>query len=98
MSADPKPETVEQIFADVALTIAQPKPEMDMTEDPAYHAWVESMAIHCRCSHDCPCDGVLAGGICDDIQDDDCPTCHGSGQYDDATPCPDCDGDGSAPW
>lgn len=79
----------------------------DMTDDPAYQAWVESMAKHCRCSHDCPCDGVLAGGLCDDRQEDwidegnepeDCPTCRGSGQYDDCTPCPDCDGDGTCLW
>ncbi len=107
MSADPKPETVEQIFADVALTSVQSKPETDMTEDPAYHAWAESMAVHCRCSHNCPCDGVLAGGPCDNIQEhdddddpmsEDCPYCHGSGQYDDATPCGWCDGDGTLPW
>ncbi len=29
------------------------------------------MAKHCRCSRDRPCDGVLAGGLCDDIQDDE---------------------------
>lgn len=44
----------------------------DMTDDPQYQAWVESMAKHCRCSNDRPCDGVLAGGLCDDIQDDLC--------------------------
>lgn len=27
----------------------------------------------------------------------DCPTCHGSGQYDDCTPCPNCD-DGMIDW
>jgi hypothetical protein len=41
-----------------------------MTDDPQYQAWVESMAKHCRCSSDRPCAGVLAGGLCDDIQDD----------------------------
>lgn len=47
-------------------------------------------------------DGALTGG--DDeyyegtAHSEDCPTCRGSGQYDDATPCPDCDGDGSQPW
>lgn len=80
----------------------------DMQDDPEYQAWVESMAKHCRCSHDCPCAGVLAGGICDDRQEDDsideghepepCAYCRGSGQYDDATPCPWCDGDGTEPW
>jgi len=78
---------------------------VDMTDDPQYQAWVESMAKHCRCDHDRPCAGVLAGGLCDDLHDDDlsyhrddCPTCRGSGQYDDCTPCPDCDGDGTCPW
>lgn len=83
----------------------------DPTDDPQYQAWVESMAKHCRCrSSDVPCAGVLAGGMCDEIDDsadmdDDydeaaerCPQCRGSGQYDDATPCPYCDGDGTLPW
>lgn len=43
----------------------------DMTDNPEYQAWVESMAKHCRCACDCPCAGVLAGGLCDDIQDDE---------------------------
>lgn len=51
---------------------AVPKPEPDMTDDPQYQAWVESMAKHCRCSSDRPCAGVLAGGLCDDLQDDPC--------------------------
>ena len=102
----PQPHMQEQPTD--AETSPQLKPEMDMTDDPAYHAWIESMAKHCRCSHNCPCDGVLAGGPCDDIQEHDnddydpkseeCPTCHGSGRYDDATPCPDCDGDGTLSW
>lgn len=42
----------------------------DMADDPEYQAWVESMAKHCRCrSSDVPCDGVLAGGLCDEIDD-----------------------------
>lgn len=42
----------------------------DMTDDPEYQAWVESMAKHCRCrSSDVPCAGVLAGGLCDEIDD-----------------------------
>lgn len=53
-------------------------PALDMTDDPEYQAWVESMAKHCRCAHDCPCAGVLAGGLCDDLQDD--------GRDDDETP------------
>ena len=83
-------------------------PAVDMTDDPNYQVFVESMAKHCRCSHDCPCAGVLAGGPCDEIResihdDDDCEPdlcteCRGSGQYDDATPCPYCDGDGTNPY
>ncbi|WP_043585349.1 hypothetical protein [Geminisphaera colitermitum] len=43
---------------------------LDMTDDPEYQAWVESMAQHCRCrSGDVPCAGVLAGGLCDEIDD-----------------------------
>jgi len=43
-----------------------------MTEDPEYQAFVESMAKHCRCrSSDVPCAGVLAGGLCDEIDDSD---------------------------
>ena len=44
---------------------------VEMTDDPEYQAWVESMAQHCRCSQDCPCAGVLAGGLCDGITDND---------------------------
>lgn len=46
-------------------------PAIDFTQTPEYQAWVEGMAVHCRCSSDRPCDGVLAGGLCDDIQDRD---------------------------
>ena len=72
----------------------------DIADSPEYQAWVESMAHHCRCSHDRPCAGVLAGGLCDDLHDDEiepdiCTHCRGSGQYDDATPCLYCDGDGT---
>jgi len=45
--------------------------EPDMADDPAYHAWVESMAKHCRCRNgDVPCAGVLAGGLCDEMPDE----------------------------
>lgn len=41
----------------------------DPTDDPEYHKWVESVAKYCRCSAPwpCPCDGVLTGGMCDDL-------------------------------
>lgn len=42
----------------------------DITDDPQYQAFVESMVPHCRCrSSDVPCAGVLAGGLCDGIED-----------------------------
>lgn len=41
-----------------------------VTENAEYQKFVESMVPLCRCARDCPCDGVLAGGICDNIQDD----------------------------
>ena len=43
---------------------------IDPYDTPEYHAWVESMAKSCHCAHNKPCDGVLAGGMCDNIQDD----------------------------
>ncbi len=42
----------------------------DFRDDPEYQAFVDSQAKHCHCSRDCPCDGVLAGGFCDDMTDD----------------------------
>ena len=42
----------------------------DFTSDADYQKFVESMAHHCRCSNERPCAGVLAGGLCDDLQDD----------------------------
>ena len=41
----------------------------DMASDPEYQRFVEGQRRFCRCSRDSPCDGVLAGGMCDDIQD-----------------------------
>ncbi len=43
----------------------------DFTTTPEYAAWMEGMARHCRCYRDCPCDGVLAGGLCDGLTEDD---------------------------
>lgn len=51
-------------------TPAAKEPE-DFTQRSDYQAFVQSMVVHCRCrSGDRPCAGVLAGGLCDDIQDD----------------------------
>ncbi len=58
-----------------------PIPEPRETEEEAYARFVESMVPHCRCSRDCPCDGVLAGGLCDNIQE---PT-PGTVEYDEET-------------
>lgn len=37
-------------------------------EEAEYSKFVESMVEHCRCAAgQCPCDGVLAGGLCDSV-------------------------------
>ena len=56
----------------------------DLTRDPEYLRFVEGQRKHCRCSRNSPCDGVLAGGMCDDFQDDEDETYVTSG-------CIDCD-------
>lgn len=44
----------------------------DPTDDPEYHKWVAEQTKYCRCEAPwpCPCDGVLAGGICDGMIDE----------------------------
>jgi hypothetical protein len=43
----------------------------DIFNSEEYAKFVESMVPHCHCrSQDRPCDGVLAGGLCDNIQDE----------------------------
>lgn len=37
-------------------------------ETREYQRFVQEMAKHCRCWRDGPCDGVLAGGPCDNVQ------------------------------
>ena len=45
--------------------------EVDPFETEEYQRFVESMVPYCRCRMDLrPCDGVLAGGICDGITDE----------------------------
>lgn len=45
--------------------------ETDPYDTPEYQAFVEEMAKHCRCSPRYrPCDGVLAGGVCDQMVDE----------------------------
>lgn len=56
----------------------------DMTDDPAYQAFVESMAQYCHCADRYkPCDGVLAGGLCDDMGHDERDDPLYSDEYDD---------------
>ena len=45
----------------------------DPLEDPKYQEWLEEMAKHCPCTpaYNRPCEGVCAGGLCDDEQWDD---------------------------
>jgi len=43
-------------------------PVSDPYEDSDYAAFVEIMADKCHCDPELrPCDGCLAGGLCDDI-------------------------------
>lgn len=40
---------------------------MSETEFEQYELWVENLAKHCTCTGiDRPCDGLMAGGLCDD--------------------------------
>lgn len=50
-------------------------PKKDITEDEQYAKFVESMAHLCHCNPlwGRPCDGVLAGGLCDNMGNNDCP-------------------------
>lgn len=46
-----------------------PCPVHGLDEDPYYHAHVRAAALACHCCPVCcspPCDGCLAGGVCDD--------------------------------
>ena len=68
-------DPVEKIFEDAAKMkspIVGHETVEDYFNSPEYAAFVESMAQHCHCEspHPRPCDGVLAGGICDGLRDD----------------------------
>lgn len=46
-------------------------PHDDPYNDVAYQEFVESMVPHCHCDERFrPCDGILAGGVCDQIKDE----------------------------
>jgi hypothetical protein len=54
----------------------------DPYESAEYQRFVESMVEHCHCHEgNRPCDGVLAGGLCDGIGEDD---------YEDEENCDEC--------
>ncbi len=44
---------------------AQATVENEMFNDPDYLTFLEAMALQCQCEGEKPCDGMLAGGICD---------------------------------
>lgn len=46
--------------------------EQDPYETEQYQRFVASMVPHCHCrANNCPCDGVLAGGPCDMVQEEE---------------------------
>lgn len=56
---------------DIARGSLQQHGSADPTCDVAYQSFVESMVKHCHCrANNCPCDGVLAGGPCDMVQEE----------------------------
>lgn len=66
---EPAPEQLAVRRVDAASS-GSALPAHDITEDEEYQKFVESMVPHCRCARNRPCDGVLAGGLCDNIQED----------------------------
>lgn len=47
-----------------------PKPDVDPYQTEEYARFVESMIPLCHCREsNRPCDGVLAGGVCDGVQE-----------------------------
>lgn len=65
-------DEIEQIFREVAM---MKPPDIVSDADPfqseEYVKFVESMVPLCHCKpSNRPCDGVLAGGICDGMVDD----------------------------
>lgn len=62
-------DPIEKIFEEVAKSAyVGPTDPYDTDE---YQAFVDSMVPYCHCARNRPCDGVLAGGICDDVQEDE---------------------------
>lgn len=64
--------TTEQFFAEMFTSphYRPPKPK-NFFDSEEYQRFVESMVEHCHCRESIrPCDGVLAGGLCDNLQDE----------------------------
>lgn len=63
---------VEAAFRDAAELTPAPQKDEDPFASEEYQKFVESMVplCHCRSEQNRPCDGVLAGGLCDGIGTD----------------------------
>ena len=56
----------------VVTAIPTASPEQDPFQSAEYAKFVSSMVPHCHCrANNCPCDGVLAGGPCDMVQEEE---------------------------
>ncbi len=74
--AKPKPafETfMEDVFKPAVVGYSAPEPkDEDPFQSAEYAKFVSSMVPHCHCrANNCPCDGVLAGGPCDMVQEEE---------------------------
>lgn len=64
-------DPIEQIFREVAEMTPKLVDE-DPLQSEEYQRFVASMVEHCHCcERNRPCDGVLAGGPCDGVEDKD---------------------------
>lgn len=65
----------ERIIQKFCKNDEQNESELDAEEDiydtPEGQQFLAEMSKRCRCSQDRPCEGVLMGSVCDDIQYDD---------------------------
>lgn len=65
-------DPVEQIFREVAEMTPKPPVDKDPLQSEEYQKFVASMVEHCHCcERNRPCDGVLAGGLCDRVEEKD---------------------------
>lgn len=71
MSAEPPSDPVERAFYDAVMLKPDPNPSGDPYQSEEYQRFVDSMMPLCHCAERYrPCDGVLAGGVCDGIKDE----------------------------